>query len=85
MFEILNHFKESIEKSEILKELELNENQYFLVSAHREENINNPTNFKYLLDSLKYPADKFNSNNCKYPSPNKKAKRYVKIQVSFFN
>ena len=59
MFEILNHFKESIEKSEILKELELNENQYFLVSAHREENINNPTNFKYLLDSLNVLADKF--------------------------
>ena len=59
MFEILNHFKESIEKSEILKELELNENQYFLVSAHREENINNPTNFKYLLDSLNILADKF--------------------------
>lgn len=59
MFEILNHFKEAIEKSEILKELKLKENQYFLVSAHREENINNSINFKDLMETLNNIAEKF--------------------------
>lgn len=59
MFEILNHFKEAIEESKVLKELKLKGNQYFLVSAHREENINNPVNFKYLMESLNALAERF--------------------------
>jgi UDP-N-acetylglucosamine 2-epimerase (non-hydrolysing) len=59
MFEILNHFKEAIEKSKILKELKLKGNKYFLVSAHREENINNPTNFKALMESLNALAERY--------------------------
>ncbi|MDC3276728.1 UDP-N-acetylglucosamine 2-epimerase (non-hydrolyzing) [Flavobacteriaceae bacterium] len=59
MFEILNHFKEAIEKSKVLKELKLKGNKYFLVSAHREENINNPTNFKALMQSLNALAERY--------------------------
>ena len=59
MFEILDHFKEVIEKSKVLDELKLKKNQYFLISAHREENINNPTNFKALMESLNALAEKF--------------------------
>ncbi len=59
MFEILDHFKEAIEKSKVLDELKLKKNQYFLISAHREENINNPINFKALMESLNALAEKF--------------------------
>ena len=59
MFEILDHFKEAIEKSKVLDELKLKKNQYFLISAHREENINNQINFKALMESLNALAERF--------------------------
>ena len=39
MYEVLNFYKEKIKSSNILKELALSGGHYFLVSAHREENI----------------------------------------------
>lgn len=59
MFEVLNSRKEDIEQSDILEKLELKENEYFVVSAHREENINSETNFLDLVDSLNAIAEKF--------------------------
>ena len=59
MFEVLNSRKEDIEQSDILERLELKENEYFVVSAHREENINSETNFLNLVDSLNAIAEKF--------------------------
>ncbi len=60
MFEVLNYYKYAIESSDVLTRLELEENQYFVVSAHREENINNDENFTGLITSLNLIAEKYN-------------------------
>lgn len=59
MFEVLATRQESIANSDVLERLDLKANQYFLVSAHRDENINSETNFLNLVDSLNTIADKY--------------------------
>jgi len=59
MFEVLNHYLPSIQSSDILHKLNLKEHQFFVVSAHREENINNDVNFNNLIKSLNLIADKY--------------------------
>ena len=59
MFEVLNYYMPSITSSNILTKLNLSKNEYFVVSAHREENINNKINFDNFIKSLNIIADKF--------------------------
>jgi UDP-N-acetylglucosamine 2-epimerase (non-hydrolysing) len=53
MKEVLAYYRPQIEASDILDRLQLNAGSYFVVSAHREENIDNGTNFSDLMASLK--------------------------------
>ncbi len=59
MFEVLESRKADIENSNILTELKLEEKQFFIVSAHRDENINSETNFLDLVESLNAIAEKY--------------------------
>ena len=58
IFEVLDAYKEQIDSSDILKTLELEKENYFVVSAHREENINSK-NFINLVNSLNAIAEKY--------------------------
>lgn len=60
MFEVLNYYLPSMESSNIMERLELEENKFFLVSAHREENVNSEKNFNGLMESLNLIAEKYN-------------------------
>ena len=59
MFEVLNHYLPSIKSSNILDRLQLERNKYFVVSAHREENISSDLNFAGLVSSLNLVAEKY--------------------------
>jgi UDP-N-acetylglucosamine 2-epimerase len=59
MFEVLYHYLPSIKSSNILERLQLERNKYFVVSAHREENISSDTNFADLVSSLNLVAEKY--------------------------
>lgn len=59
MFEVLNYYKNKILSSNILEQLDLKEHQYFIVSAHREENINSDQNFLDLVGMLNAVAEKY--------------------------
>jgi len=59
MKEVLLHHIENIEKSDVLKEENLTNGKYFIVSTHREENVDSETNFNNLLDSLNAITEKY--------------------------
>lgn len=60
MFEVLNHYGEGIDASDVLSRLELTSGKYFVVSAHREENIDSDVNLEKLALSLNTVAEKYN-------------------------
>lgn len=59
MFEVLNYYMKDINNSKILKKLKLEPGKYFVVSAHREENVDTHKQFQKLIISLNTIADRF--------------------------
>lgn len=59
MFEVLNHYMHQIDASKVHEELGLEKQKYFVISAHREENITNDANFSGLLETLNLIAEKY--------------------------
>ncbi len=59
MKEVLQFHKEGIEKSKVLEDEKLTKGKYFIVSTHREENVDSEVNFNNLLDSLNAITEKY--------------------------
>jgi UDP-N-acetylglucosamine 2-epimerase (non-hydrolysing) len=58
--EVISLFKNEIERSTILNDLEVQSKKFFLVSAHRQENVDNPRRLKQLVEAIDSIANKFN-------------------------
>lgn len=59
MWEVLTHYLPAIKLADVLQRLNLEEGKFFIVSAHREENINSEKNFKGLMEALNLIAEKY--------------------------
>lgn len=59
MFEVLKYYLPQIKKSKILSKLKLLKQKYFVVSAHREENIENNINFKKIINMINVLAEEY--------------------------
>jgi len=60
IYEVLSYYRDGINKSSILKTLGLTKDKFFVVSAHREENIDSDRNFSKLVNLLNEIASKYN-------------------------
>ena len=59
LYEVYNYYKGKILKSDILKKLKLKRNEYFLVSVHREENVENNKNFLDFINFVNFLSQKY--------------------------
>ncbi|WP_289645931.1 UDP-N-acetylglucosamine 2-epimerase (non-hydrolyzing) [uncultured Escherichia sp.] len=60
MREVLNYYRSDIQKSVVLETLKLSNNNYFVVSSHREENVDSPERLRQLLEILNELAERYN-------------------------
>ncbi|MFA6866186.1 MAG: UDP-N-acetylglucosamine 2-epimerase (non-hydrolyzing) [Clostridia bacterium] len=60
MKEVLDTYKDKIENSDVLKQLDLKPNKYILLSSHREENIDNEEHFMSLMTAINNIAESYN-------------------------
>ena len=61
MYEVLTQYRERIEQSAVLETLGLEPKQYFIVSCHREENVDFPTNLRKIVTMLNALAERMGS------------------------
>lgn len=60
MREVLDFYMPKIESSDVIQRMELEPNKFFIVSAHREENIDSPANMENMLETLNALAETYN-------------------------
>ncbi|MFZ4526615.1 MAG: non-hydrolyzing UDP-N-acetylglucosamine 2-epimerase [Chlorobium sp.] len=60
MREVLDYYMPKIEKSDVIQRMGLEPNKFFIVSAHREENIDSPENMSNMLETLNALAETYN-------------------------
>jgi UDP-N-acetylglucosamine 2-epimerase len=60
MREVLDHYMPQIQKSDVLRRMGLKVGKYFIVSAHREENVDTPANLRDLVETLNALAETYN-------------------------
>jgi len=60
MFEVLNHYMAQIDGSDVLTQLSLQKGQFFVVSTHREENVDSPKQLAKLAETLNTVAQHYN-------------------------
>jgi UDP-N-acetylglucosamine 2-epimerase (non-hydrolysing) len=59
MREVLDHYMSKIQKSDVLQRLGLTQNKFFIVSMHREENVDTPQNLQDFIETLNALAEKY--------------------------
>lgn len=60
MFEVLSHYLEGIQASDVLERLDLNAGEFFVISTHREENVDPDNNYLKLVEILNSLAERYN-------------------------
>jgi UDP-N-acetylglucosamine 2-epimerase len=83
MYEVLNFYKDQIDGSTILKRLKLTQKEYFVVSAHREENVDNNENLKSIIEILNKLAKKYKKQVIvsTHPRTRKRLEKFGKITL----
>lgn len=84
MREVLNYYMPKIEKSDVLERLNLKSKEYFIVSAHREENVDTPQNLIDLIDTLNALAEFYNYPIIVSTHPRTK-KRLEELKIKLLN
>lgn len=59
MPEVLSHYSKSIDKSDVLERMGLSKNHYFVLSVHREENVDNAENFLGIMETVNSIAEDY--------------------------
>ena len=84
MFEVLSFYQQGIEESDILQRLDLKEERFFLVSAHREENVESDENFGKLVGIMNMIAENYDFPVIVSTHP-RTQKRVDEAKISFHN